>query len=499
MIYKEVKFYLQTHLLRPSVDFKWTDEENEKLFTYINEKFDLEYLQKKENLLKIKQAFKDFFEPVGYILFKLKDSKIKFRIFPYKLEPKDSINLEAMVNIIGENVDSVEFNYKGKDDQILLNKDLVSKINKYVSNINNEEINKKELVKHSVRTALVLSESDLIINRNSQIFVKKFRYKNILTESQKGTIAGRYNGINEEELRTFEIDYFNTEENKDFFTYVAKSFVEIYLIEQRIDNNYYEAKAFSLIQSIIVDQLTSQFDHNRDFFIGFAGYIFRIHFKDVFAHIADFILHEVSLSNTHMIDFLKYYSLDVIIIGGKKYQIPSLQSDNGQHWNSISILSVAKTYVKTKISVQEITKKFYVTEDKIQEHMIGDLTPLEYNSDINIDVQKVIEKINISRHKLDVTVDSIDSSKDKSRKQMFKQDAKDIREHLDELNKEKDFLINKKIQSNKLNQYVMLQREVDSLDRNYKRESQILEQNEKAYQSIKNALVKALISKKELL
>jgi len=64
-------------------------------------------------------------------------------------------------------------------------------------------------------------------------------------------------------------------------------------------------------------------------------------------------------------EFLKYYSLDIIIIAGKKYKIPSLRTDTGQQWNSISILSVTKMYIKTKNSLEKIASSTKEKEDKI--------------------------------------------------------------------------------------------------------------------------------------
>jgi len=498
MLYEDLKLYLQTHLPRPTLDFVWNDEYNNDFFNYLAEKIPTQNLNDKIHTYIIKQVFKDYFEDIGYLLFKITEENIKFKIFPYKTKAKDSVNLNKIIKIICDNEDLIEFEYNDKDDQILITKELVTNINNFVHNITNEEINKKELIKYAIREALELKESDLVINKNSQIFIKLFTHKKV-ADNKKNTIASRFNGIDEKQLLAFKDEYFSSKNNEDFFKQVAKSFVKIYLVKEKIDNDYYETKVFSIIQSIIIDKLINQFDNNEDFFIGFSGYIFRLHFKDVFKYIADSILDELSSSNNYIMEFLKYYSLDIVIIDGKKYKIPSLKADNAQQWNSISILSVTKMYIKTKKSIQRIISLFENKEDKIITYYIDDLSPIEYNSQLTKDIREVEEELNTNRHKLDITFEEMNASKSKDKKEKYQQEIKNLKQIVYELKKEMSDLANDKIPQTIIKEYAELQRDLDALDKNYKRESKILKQNEEAYLSIKSALVKALISKKELI
>ncbi|MDO8454027.1 MAG: hypothetical protein Q7S59_05605 [Sulfurimonas sp.] len=57
----ELRFYLKTHLNNPHIDFKWSEEDNDKFFTYISEQLGEDFLLNNENLLIIKQAFKEYF------------------------------------------------------------------------------------------------------------------------------------------------------------------------------------------------------------------------------------------------------------------------------------------------------------------------------------------------------------------------------------------------------------------------------------------------------
>jgi len=103
----KLKFYLRANFSRPSIDFKWTRRDNNKLFEYINKDFSSEYLLNPRNRLEMKQAFIDYFEPVGYILFRYKENQINLKVIPYTLQPKDSKHLKALIDLIVDNKDTI--------------------------------------------------------------------------------------------------------------------------------------------------------------------------------------------------------------------------------------------------------------------------------------------------------------------------------------------------------------------------------------------------------
>ena len=277
----------------------------------------VKYLVLKERALgdKTWQRWKDtkseYFEAIGYILFKMREDKILVKVLPYKIEPKDSVNLPAILEILSKNEDLIEYNYNGNENQISIPKKLKDKIYHFIKRINNEEINKKELTRFAVNKFFELRDHDIVIVKDQQIFIKILgdKYKRDITENERGTITSRYNGINEDDLKSLYDDFISKKENKNFFYYAAEIFVQTYMIEKRIDNDTYEKKIFSLIQSIICDKINNLYNNDKDFCTGFSGYIFRIHFEEVFLHIANFILAELAIANQHITYFLKYYSL----------------------------------------------------------------------------------------------------------------------------------------------------------------------------------------------
>ena len=74
-----------------------------------------------------------------------------------------------------------------------------------------------------------------------------------------------------------------------------------------------------------------------------------------------------------------------------------------------------------------------------------------------------------------------------------------MREEMVRLKDEKNTLAETEIDPNKIREYSKLQSDIDSFTRQLKREKLVLVQNKESYNSIRESLVKALISKKKLL
>ncbi len=501
MLDSELKFYFKTNLSKPSIDFKWSNEDNSKLFAYLNDNFEKEWLQDTQNQLKIKQAFKEYFEPVGYILFKLKDNNIHVKVFPYKIEPKDSVNLSSVLEILQNNENLIEYDYKGNENQISIPLELKTKVYDFVNSIDNEEVNKKELVRFVINQFFKLRQYDIVIIKEDQIFIKILdeKYKRTVPENEKNTVANRYNGINEEELKSLYDEFFSKLENKNFFFNVAKIVVQKYLLDEKIDHNTYEKNIFSYIQYIISEQINNEYCYENDFCKGFSGYVFRLHFKEVFAHIATLLLAEIAAANEHIIDFLRYYSAGIVVVEGKKYKVPEFESENGLRWNVISMLSIAKIYIRTKTSIDKAKEELEELNKKIKTLYINNHSPLEYQNSLIKEQEKIEVQMSRSQKKLDRLIDSFNLAKDENKKTYLKEEIQEIKEELQKLGDEKSTLKSKTVEKSVILQYSKLRIEIDTLVRQIQREENVLAQNEVAYISIKYALIKALTSKKTLL
>lgn len=498
MFYDKLFSYLKSDLLKPTIRFKWTDKHNEKFFTFIDENFPEISLLDEDTIIDIEDAFHEYFMDVGFLLLEISDRKINLQVKPY-IKPNNSINLDSLVDLLEKNEEFVEYDYRGKKDLISIPTNVKTKVYEFVENIQNEYINPKELIKFAIKEAFELKPSDIVVIKEKQIFIKLFDDTKIrkVSQSEKNTIANRFNGIDESELKSFYSDVFLKDENKNFFYDVAEQFFDVFFIDKKINNLTYEKYAFSFIQAITAEHLIKLFDHNDDEFLkGFSGYVFRIHFKEVFGHIADLILGEVSVSNAYMIDFLKYYSLNVVVLNGKRYKVPEIDAGNGLKWNVASMMSIVKIYVKTDISLREIKKQVAQIDKDLREFYIGNLSPVEYNANINKAINKLSVDINHAMKRLNIHLDLIDSTSDEATKTVLKDDLSKIKEELAIQQAEKDKLESKVVPRQKLTQYTELKKELDSLTRQERREKMILAQNKESYNSIKNSLVKALTSKK---
>lgn len=412
-----------------------------------------------------------------------------------------SANLDSIIEIIESNNDLIEYDYRGHENQILIPRTIVIKINRLISTVGFKEDEYKEITKLGIKRGFELSGNDIVISKNGEFFIKLFEKtkKHQVNEKDKNTIANRYNGIDEEELEDFYDEFFEESENKKFFIRVAKEFVVTYLKSQKITNDIYEKHVFAYIHAIVFKRLVEIYDDSDGFFTGFAGYIFRIHFKEVFEHIADLILDEIAMSNATIIDFLKYYSQDIIVVSAKKYKVPSLESKEGLRWNVGSMLSITKIYIKSTKVLQSLQQEDISLNRQIQKLYIGNLTPLEYQSAQVQKRQSFDSDIVHHNKKLQRYVDLLSQINNQDQRSEMKKDIHSLKETISNLLQEKKDLSEESIDKGVLGQYTHMQKEIDTLNRQLKREQRIITQNRDSYKSIRESLIKALISKRQLL
>jgi len=361
------------------------------------------------------------------------------------------------------------------------------------------EIDKKDLLKLVIRQAFELSKNDVVVSKSGQIFIKTFdeKTKQEVREKDVGTVAGRYNGFSEEELEDFHKEFFADEENKNFFELISKKFFQKYFTEEPINNEIYEKYVFSYIKQIIAEQLDSMYDDDNDsFFQGFAGYIFRIHFTEVFEYIADLMLYEIAINNNYIIKFLKYYSLNILVIGGKKYKVPSLETADGLRWNVVSMLSIAKVYTKSKRNLDQFKKEINKIHKEMSQFYVEGLSPNEYNALMFEKITQFEKEIQKQKLELEKNYDSLELSTDENEDRKIRREITKIKSRIETMFNQKKEIFNSMISKAKIHQYTNLQKELESLQKEYKKEKKIISQNQKAYMSMRNSLVKALTEKK---
>ena len=407
--------------------------------------------------------------------------------------------IDEMIDIIESNEELIHYNYNAQEDQVLLLKELVIKLLEYVKQLTNIEITPKDLLDLAIREAFELSKSDLILSKKGYILLKFIDESKIkeVADKDKKTIANRYSGIDESELESFYSEFIEDTSNENFFSAVAQEFVDRYLNEQKITNEIYEKNVFGYIQSIISQRLVAIYDNESNFFNGFSGYVFRIHFKEVFQNIADSLLVEVAMSNSYVIAFLKYYESNIIVMNGEKYKVPHIESESGLRWTIVSMLSIAKVYTKAIKATAELKKEISELNIKVKSFYIGKVSPVEYHQTFQNSKLLLEQKINRIKHKAELKRSAIEESKDKAKILALEVQLHELIVQLKELTGKYDILLGKEIRPSLLSEYKAVHAILDSKRRSLLRDEKIILQNQEQYTSIRTSLVKALIAKKK--
>ena len=355
MIYQDVKRYLKKQIVNPSINFKWSEEDNIAFFTYLKSHYTEEEISK--NISEVKEAFRDFFEPVGTIVFKYTKNKIQFRVFPYKLEPQNSKYLDAIIEIIKRNKDSVIYNYNGNKNQIVITGKIRRDIN-FEINIHDEPVNKKELIKYAIRKALNLSERDIIIQLKRKYLIKIFNDK-------KSNKNGRFNGYSKEEVEEGYKTIFKKISIDEFLMPLIENVFKDKLNFSKISNEYYETNALKILQNEIAKELSDYSALEEDFLFGLAGYILRENFYKIHYFMAKKLLEYVYRKNQKAEEFLRYYTTEYIIKYGNKYKIPILKTKEGNILSYALVVGVNSLWFNAKTKITSNQKKLSEIKNKI--------------------------------------------------------------------------------------------------------------------------------------
>lgn len=414
------------------------------------------------------------------------------------MEIADIKNYDDLVDIIYDHEELIERDYQSKKDQILLHKQLLVSIINFLQKPEYLTFDKIKLIKLVIKDVLELKSSDIIIIKKDYIFIKLYDDSKAV-KTKTNTIADRYNGIDENELKSFYDEYFSENDVEDLFQDISTIFVQKYFLDHNITNSIYEKDIFNIIQKFIIEDMNSEFECTKEFCLGFSGYIFRKHFRLTFEFIAELLLKEVALSNKNIIKFLKYYSLDVVVVDGKKYKVPELTADNGLRWHVGSIMTFTKVYLKAKEHIDETQSSMEKLNTEISSYIINNLSPIEHNAIIQEKYILLSQDIEINANKIDVLQDSLEIIQDNNELSNIKKELKKLKDERIKLREKKSTLQSKKIKQIITTKYNEAIKKMETMNREIKSQYKILKQNEDSFKSIKSALIKALISKKQLL
>jgi uncharacterized small protein (DUF1192 family) len=388
------------------MNLTWNTLENIKFFNYLYKRYSDEEIVK--NISEVKEAFKDFFDPIGTILFRYSnDNKIKFKIFSYRVEPKDSKHLKNIINIINKNQKAIVYPYKNQTDQIAITGSIRRKINLEI-NSTEESINKKELIKYAIRKALELGDRDVIVQLKRMYLVKIFQTNKVTKKSQTESIKplerkgaeNRYNGYTLEEIEESYDVIFNSVSFEHFFDPVMKILFLGKLNFSDMTNKYYEENALKIIQTQIAKELSNYLSLENDYIVGLAGYIFRENFYQVHELIAIELLEQIFHKNKNAELFLEYYTGEVILENNRKYRIPSLETSDGKKWNNSSVLGLSALWINTKNKIKKHKEKLSEVDEQIEYAEEGNTSSVISMQELQTKLTQLKDELNKTKEEL---------------------------------------------------------------------------------------------------
>ena len=301
-----------------------------------------------------------------------------------------------------------------------------------------------------------------------------------------------------DKVELFYTQNFSKENLENLCIDVAEDVLEKYFLSNCIDNATYEKEIVKIIKKLIILQLLSSFNQEKEFTTLLSIYIFKKHFKYIFQLLSEFLMQEVAYSNNDVINFLKYYSLDTLVIDRKKYRVPEIrEDDDSPRWNVISMLGILKVYVKTQDQLDREKNDLKDLEIRIAEYYIDELSPTGHNEMIEKKFQDLEVEIQENASKINMIHDSLSILTNETERERTKYELKNAQANRMRLREEKANLTKAKVKQHTLLEYQNLLKQAEVIQRNIKPKNKIIEQNSDSYISIKNALAKALISKKQ--
>ncbi len=396
--------------------------------------------------------------------------------------------IEKIIQLIQENEKLIEFNYNGIKDLIVIQNLLFSKIISITTD--------KELIKKSVRVALKLHNQELVIVKKERIVIKiviNIHRREI--DETNPSIANRCNGYSVDEIEDLYNDYFDTDSLEEFIADVSYDVFKYLFVRKRVSNDYYEKNVYPIIQKLIVDKL-DDFDVDINLKKGFAGYILRVNFLDVFEYLAEDILESIAYRNEYLMNWIKYYHGKVVVDGNQRYEAPYLKNTEGQIYNPSAIFATVAMWHKTNEKVLTLTKRLQDTKDKIFVLKIDNLSPREYKKELVLERQEFEKNIAVINEKIEELMDERIFVKDNDIKFDINEEIQELRQALREDKAELNE-INTEVTSIDTDTSRSLEENILRIEKNLKHEKSIIKQTTKLYTSIKSALIKALTSKRK--
>lgn len=405
-------------------------------------------------------------------------------------------HIEEIVNLIHTNEDLIDFDYKDIKDLIVIQGVLFKKITDLTSKIDDPNVDIKELTKEAVRFALYLDNQELVIVKKERIVIKiMINIKRTTIDEENPTEANRYNGYSIEKIEDLYYDYFDTDTLDDFIEDISYEVFQYLFLKKRVTNDFYEKNIYPIIQKIIIDKL-DDFDVDINLKKGFAGYVLRINFLQVFTYISEDILESIAHRDEYLMNWIKYYHGQIVVDGHQRYQAPYMINPDGQKYNPSAIFGTISMWYKTTEKEAALQKRLNEAKEKVAVLQIDDLTPKEYKYSLIRERQEFEKDISDINEKLEELMKERHLIKDNDEKFEINEEIKELRQELREYKAELSE-INLEVTGVDTTTSRGIEENIMRIEKALKHEQSSLKQNRKVYLSIKSALIKALTSKRK--
>ena len=465
MLARDIQKYLSSHLPKPSHNPDLKEHELKELHTLIVQNYDIKKL---ENSLELYEAFEDFFESVGSVHLHIDEEILEYSVVAFGVSVNQSESLPKLLDIIEIHHDLIEYPYMGRNDQIYVPKKMVQLFYDAFEKLH-EDVDKKATIRQALRISFNLSSLDIILIKSKQIYIKIFEtVKNLNPDvsapNPKKDSESRFNGYDEKGLSDHYKVFFDTFECENFLCTTMSNVFKKYLNFDKISYQYFDKNALKIIRLQLAKELKKELNNNEDYILGFAGYIFRRHFLEIYELIVDEILTLISKGSTNAQRHLQYHTGIKVILDKKKYKMPELTTKDNkvltyQHANTIAI-NYHLNYKKRNNKLLDLKKN-----------------------------EALIKRLEPQLHELDTLIDTLedDVDKDKEVLSQYKEDIFEINQELKLLGNriEKEFEINELLAERK-----ELSREEDSFMKQYSIKRNEYEQKKKEYNHLYNRLNK---------
>jgi hypothetical protein len=345
-------------------------------------------------------------------------------------------------------------------------------------------------IKDAVKSALELEDQDLIIIKKQQIVIK------LIKAIPRDDTEKRFNDFSEDEIEKLYNEYFSSDSIKKFIRHISYGVFKYLFIRKQVTNDFYEKNVYSIVQSYVAKELTDFKDENAQFKKGFAGYIFRINFVEVFSHLSDQILEAISYRDEYLMAWIKYYNGQIIIKHNQRYEAPSISNKDGQKYNPSALFGTIAMWFKTKEKIQTLKDRLKDINKSLDKLKVNNLSPIECKEALIKDKQEIEKYMSEANERIKELLDKRRLNKDEEKKYDINDEIQELRLDVKEDKRELEE-INKQITSIDTISTKRLEEDKTRIEKDIHREEKALQQNQKVYQSIQSALVKALTSKKK--